>query len=426
VLNVRLSDALAFIENEELHSGLLVSRVEGEVEFWHLTFQEFLAALHLSLHEGYWDEIEAHLHDDRWSEVVVLLGGCRRRLGIRPASDFIKKILARETTATGRARAVGLVGRILKDILPYGSDPGFGTGYEEALRETLSLFESGAEPVAESTRVEVGEALGQAGDPRLDDEAANRVLVPGGTFWMGTQADDPENPGYDPERYNWEGPIHRVTLSPFLLDRFPVTVQRFRRFVEAGHSGYLNREVWDPKGWASRRRKQRTHPSEWEKQLRHPNRPVVGVTWYDADAYARWAGGRLPSEAEWEYAARGREGRAYPWGGDPPTDRHANFDGRIGNSTPVGIYPLGATAEGIQDLAGNVWDWCADWFGAYASKEVKDPAGPDHGSARVLRGGAFFIYASNLRSAARISFDPFGKFVYFGFRCAWSSAAGRK
>jgi formylglycine-generating enzyme required for sulfatase activity len=423
ILGVSFQDALRFLEEEQLYSGLLVSRLEGEVEFWHLSFQEYLAALALSLADDFWPRIRPRLHDDRWHEVVLLLASCLRRLGVRRASEYLGLILRSETAPAGRARAAGLAGRILKDIRPYGGDPARGTGYDEALLEALDFFEVGAEPVVEPVRVEVGEALGAHGDPRLAEPGARLVAIPGGTFWMGAQRNDPAKPRYDPDAYGDESPVHRVTLSDFAMGRYPVTVQEFAAFVEAEKDGYLKKDVWTPEGWAWRKKKDRLAPSDWEAQLRHPNRPVVYVTWYEADAYARWAGKRLPTEAEWEYAARGSEGRKYPWGNDPPSEEHANFAIRVGAPTPVGIYPRGATPEGVRDLAGNVLEWCADWFGEYPKGEVPDPKGPESGQFRVLRGGAFLYDPGHLRAACRDSALPGVEDDVIGFRCVAAGAA---
>ncbi len=417
--------ALEFLENESLHSGLLVSRTEGEVEFWHLTFQEYLAALELAMGGEYWEGIEKRIHDDRWGEVVLLLGGCLRRAGgLRAARKFVEKILGTGTDRVSRARAVGLVGRILRDIAPYGGDPAAGTGYSEALEATLAIFDPGVgESVSENVRLEVGEALGAAGDPRLVHPASNRVAIAGGTFPMGAQAKDAESPGFDPEADDDEAPVHAVTLDSYEIGRYPVTVQEYREFFEAG--GYADPTLWQPTGWAWREKEAISEPRDWESQLRHPNRPVTGVSWFEADAYCRWVSGRLPTEAEWEFAARGKDGRRYPWEGDPnPDDDHANFAMSVGHPTPVGIYPLGGTPEGVQDLAGNVLEWCEDWFGRYAENPVKNPGGPVRGDYRVLRGGSFYDDPRNLRGACRFSFHPVFRDGNFGFRVVWSSSGG--
>jgi formylglycine-generating enzyme required for sulfatase activity len=431
LLGVDFGKAQAFVEDEELHSGILVSRIEGEVEFWHPTFGEYLAALALAWEPDYWQRVERHLYEERWNEVVLLLAGCRRRQGLRLASDFIRSILQADRTLAGRARAVGLVGRILRDISPAGGDAGQGTGYAEALQAVLAVFEKGAMPVAEAVRIEVGEALGQAGDPRIsDDDHADRVLIPGGSFWMGAQRSQPRKPGYDKEADRDENPVHRVTVSDFWIDRYSVTVRRFVRFVEAGPEGYLNERFWAPEGWAWRQQEGRNQPASWEEQVRHPNRPVVGVSWYEADAYCSWlahATGhtvRLPTEAQWEFAARGEEGRKYPWGDDAPTGLHANFEMRVQDPTSVGIYPLGATPEGVEDLAGNVWEWCGDWYGPYSADERTDPTGPPEGQSRLLRGGGFSFDPEYLRAACRLNRTPENVYALVGFRCVVVRAQG--
>lgn len=250
VLAVPAKEAESYLEAESLHSGLLVSRSEGEVEFWHLSFQEYLAAVELANRAAsggdFWSTLEPHLFDDRWSEVVLLLGGCLRGYGLRAARGYVERILATGKDPIGQARAVGLLGRVLRDLRPYGGDAAAGTAFEVALTETLSLLRPGGPAAPEALRVEVGEALGQAGDPRLEDAHANRVALPGGSFWMGAQQRDRQAPGFDPEAFDDEAPVHRVTVSSFTIGRYPVTVGEFRRFVEAEGGGYLNPRHWDP------------------------------------------------------------------------------------------------------------------------------------------------------------------------------------
>jgi formylglycine-generating enzyme required for sulfatase activity/DNA polymerase III delta prime subunit len=416
--------AVPFIEDEELHSGILVSRIEGEVEFWHPTFGEYLAALGLAWEPDYWERIGGRLFEERWNEVVLLLAGCRRRLGLRHASDFIGRILSMDASLPALARQVGLVGRILRDILPAGGDPAQGTGYDEARRQVLAIFEQGSD-VEEKVRVEVGEALGQAGDPRIaDDDHANRVFIEGGAFLMGSA--ELEGDLYEDER-----PVHRVTVSGFWIDRYPVTVAQYRRFVEAGAEGYLAARFWRPEGWRLREQHKLTGPRQWEEQLRRLNRPVTYVSWYEADAYCAWLSAKsglrvsLPTEAQWEYAARGEAGRKYPWGDEEPTARHANFAMHVGEPTPVGIYPLGATSEGVQDLSGNVWEWCQDWYGSYGAGEQRDPAGPAKATYRVRRGGGFGDDPIGCRAAYRNNDDPDDGDDSVGFRCVVLGSGGQ-
>ncbi len=452
LLRVDAAQASEFIEDEELHSGILVSRLEGEVEFWHPTFAEYLAALGLAWDRDCWERLRPHVFDERWSEVVLLVAGCLRQRGLQPAADFIRSVLGSDAGArprswwarlrgllaldraalTARARAVGLIGRVLRDILPAGGDPAAETGYAEALREVLTAFERGSD-VPERVRVEVGEALGQAGDPRIrEDDHENRVFIKGGTFWMGAQKADKAKPGYDPESFGDEEPVHRVRISDFWIDRYPVTVAQFRRFVDGGAEGYLDQRFWSADGWRWRKNARRREPSAWEYQVPHANRPVIGVSWYEAEAYCAWLSRRsghrvtLPTEAQWEYVARGGDGRKYPWGDTEPTDRHMNFNNRVGHPTTVGIYPLGASPEGVQDLSGNVLEWCADWYGPYEPANAIDPVGPSTGTHRVLRGGGFGINAGVCRAAYRVGIRPVGDGGGVGFRCVVAVSGGHQ
>ncbi len=432
------AEALEFIEDEEVTSGVLVSRTVGEVEFWHLTFQEYLAALGLSharehekvlgprANDGYWPILSSVVHDDRWSEVVLLLGGCLRALGPRTAADLIRHILASDGSLTGKARAVGLIGRVLRDIKPYGGSPETGTGYADALREVLDLFRPAATISPEAIRIDVGEALGVSGDPRLADPRGNEVWIEGGTFLMGAQSKSRGKPGYDPEAYDDEAPPHRVTVSGFWIDRYPVTVSEFRAFVDAGARGYLNDSHWTSEGAKWRGSNDRKAPRDWDEQLRHPNWPVRFVTWFEAAAYAKWAGKRLPTEAEWEFAARGIAGRKYPWGDAEPTEYHANFSGRARQPTPVGIYATGATPAGVFDLAGNVFEWCAEWRGAYLPAHAADPAGSPSGTSRIARGGSFEADARSVRAAYRYHYVPYYVLANLGFRCVRVAPGGPK
>lgn len=232
------------------------------------------------------------------------------------------------------------------------------------------------------------------------------VELKGGTFLMGSDLGDPD-----------ERPVHRVTVSPYWISRYPVTNADYGKYVaETGKSTPLHWQGGQiPEGKA--------------------NHPVVYVSWSDAEAFCTWLGRRLgasgaegtvrlPTEAEWEFAARGEEGREYPWGPEPPDEQRANFASEIGDTTPVDAYSRGATPEGVFDLASNVWEWCRDWSGDYPAEEQHDPTGPDQGTSRVFRGGSFRDGPRGLRGAFRVGGHPEGRLEGVGFRVVWSSRPG--
>ncbi|ETW97617.1 MAG: hypothetical protein ETSY1_21955 [Candidatus Entotheonella factor] len=416
LLDMNQREAQEFLEQETLYSGILVSRVEGELEFWQPVFQEYLAALELSTQDDYWKIIEPQLFDDTWDEITVMLGGCRRRLGIKAASELIQKILDVNYSLNSKVRSIGIIGRIIQDIRPYGGNPTRDTGYEQTLLEMLPTFEEHRAEIDFQTRIEIGEALGQIGDPRLEDEEKNEILIRGGTFWMGTPDDVVERSYHSERGHISERPMHKVTVSDFLIDRYPVTVAQFQTFVEAGEEGYLDRHNWTPEGWSWREKEGLQNPKCWEAQLDYPNRPVVWVTWYEANAYARWAGKRLPTEAEWEYAARGTEGREYPYGESHFMHHYIKSNGSRGHAMPVGIA-FGPTPEGVYDLCGNVLEWCQDWLGPYDSASQLDPEGPTRGQERIIRGGSLHFGALHLRAAKRSHGYPSSRSNCSGFRC---------
>ena len=249
-------------------------------------------------------------------------------------------------------------------------------------------------------RLDAANALGQAGDPRLDRE--NRIHFPGGRFWIGAQKTDVGGVNFDPQVED-DFPVREVEVRAFAIGRYPVTVAEFVRFIEA--EGYADARIWNAGEW-----KEFASPQKWAGQLEHLNRPVVGVSWYEASAYCTWVGGRLPTEIEWEYAARdGRAGVFYPWGNEAPDDHRANYsnNGSPGTPTPVGLYPAGMTPSRLHDIAGNVWEWSGD------SSESEHKA---------LRGGAWDGRPERLRVSSRLLTLPIFRGDAVGFRCVWTTS----
>ncbi|HEV3447399.1 MAG TPA: SUMF1/EgtB/PvdO family nonheme iron enzyme [Gemmataceae bacterium] len=180
------------------------------------------------------------------------------------------------------------------------------------------------------------------------------VLISAGPFVMG-------QPDKDFLAEDHEKPQREVFLSDYWIDIYPVTNDRFARFIAAG--GYEQPHWWRPEGWAWKCRQHIVEPLMWRQPgWDGADQPVAGVSWYEADAYARWASRRLPTDAEWEKAARGTDGRRYPWGDDWPTSAVANFDCQIGRTTPVGLFADGVSPYGCHDMAGNVNNWTSDWY----------------------------------------------------------------
>jgi len=221
------------------------------------------------------------------------------------------------------------------------------------------------------------------------------VYIPAGEFIMGSD-----------EAYD-ERPPRRVYLDAFYIDRYPVTNREYKLFVEAtGHP--------PPPHWAAYGN---SYPPG------KADHPVVGVCWFDARDYAAWVGKRLPTEAEWEKAARGTDGRRYPWGDEFDPQRCNTDISGIGDTVPVGTYsPAGDSPYGVADLSGNVWEWVADWYERdyYQRAPARNPTGPETGTEKVLRGGAWDFGPDEARCAARGHERLGPRYALIGFRCAYS------
>jgi sulfatase modifying factor 1 len=237
-------------------------------------------------------------------------------------------------------------------------------------------------------------------------DGAPLVLIPAGSYPMGVPVGDRDG-GRD------EYPRHVVDIAAFYIDKYEVTNARYLEFVKATD----HRVPQNPK-----------NPTRnlWEgvaipESL--ADRPVVNVDWADANAYCTWAGRRLPTEAEWEKAAKGNHDWRFPWGNVEPTNKHLNFNQKwIGERTlmPVGSYESGKSPYGVYDMAGNVWEWVNDWYDAkyYEKSPAKNPPGPASGTKKVIRGAGWQNETPTVRIFTRVDSDPTIRNESTGFRCA--------
>lgn len=255
------------------------------------------------------------------------------------------------------------------------------------------------------------------------------IRIPGGSFFMGSD-----------DGLAFEKPSHQVTLGPYCIDEFEVTVERYKACSDAGRckrAGATN----DWAGISEKERRAFDPLCNVRSPLERVRHPINCVDWEMADKFCREQGGRLPTEAEWEFAARGPDGRKYPWGDEDPAAGHLNACGRecvawglkngvdekamyevddgFANTAPVGSFPKGASRYGVQDVVGNVWEWVWDWYGPYGKDELKDPVGAPSGEEKVIRGGAWNgSYPSWVRPTFRYKDTPTKRSYGIGFRCA--------
>ncbi|HKB36743.1 MAG TPA: selenoneine synthase SenA [Gemmataceae bacterium] len=275
-----------------------------------------------------------------------------------------------------------------------------------------------------------------SGERGEDGPLPGDVFVPGGTFQLGATQDELFD--FDNERW-----AHPVELKPFAIARAPVTQAEFAAFVDDG--GYRRREFWSEEGWRWREEARVEHPVYWSREASgwrrrdfdrwvslEPDRPVLHVNWYEAEAYCRWAGRRLPTEAEWEAAASAEPAgggtslsphkRRYPWGDEPPDRQRANLDGDALGCVDVAALPAGDSAFGCRQMLGNVWEWTASDFLPYPGFVVdpyKEYSQPWFGNHKVLRGGCWVTRARLLRNTWRNFYRPDRRDVWAGFRtCA--------
>jgi len=417
----------AFVSVIGARSGLLQERGLGIYSFSHLTFQEYLTARAIAGREDFIEYALARAADPWWREVLLLTAGYLSTQGKGRVTAYVRALMEHKEEPEPYYNLV-LAAEALRDV---GRARVEGDLWGQVTRRLLRDMTDEQAPVLR--RMAAGNALGRVGDPRFEGKCLEPELItiPAGEFWMGSETE---------AAYSREQPVHRVPLPEFQMAKYPVTNAQFKCFVDAG--GYDQEKYWTKAGWAWQQgkgeqfgREHREWPEGWEDGRFPPqraNHPVVNVTWHEALAYTRWlaeATGkpyRLPTEAQWEKAARGdKDKREYPWG-DNLHIKKVNLrigDEQVGGTSPVGIYPGGASPYGVMDLSGNVWEWCSSLYQDYPYSQRDGREDLEAEGPRVLRGGSWANYGERL---ARCSYRDVALPARFygsdGFRVVVSAA----
>jgi formylglycine-generating enzyme required for sulfatase activity len=429
--------AEVFLDVAHERSGLFIAVDEGVHTFAHQAFREYLAATHL-VNAGeprLQEEVLRHAPEpDEWWRQVLLLAGAHPQLSNGAAGRLIEKLME-----DGALDYVALAARFAQDM----TDKLPGPQRKRLQDWLLGVMRGSSRPTKE--RAQAGRALARAGDPRrgvgLCDDGLPDIVwceVSAGPFLMGS-TDEDEQASDD------EKPQHTYEIEqPYAISRYPVTNAQYVAFVQAG--GYVERRYWTEAGWAWREEETITGPEEQSTPYNLPNHPVVGVSWYEAVAFCRWleeqlqvAGCKLqvrdrddglreinlgpgtfnvqlPTEPQWEKAARSGDGRIYPWGAEPDPEKANYRDTGIGSTSAVGCFPGGTSPYGVEDLSGNVWEWCrTKWESGYRLYENDSTLeGTDH---RVARGGSFYNLVDGVRCASRNRWSgPNYRYWDLGFR----------
>jgi formylglycine-generating enzyme required for sulfatase activity/3',5'-cyclic AMP phosphodiesterase CpdA len=421
----------AFLERARDVCGVLASKDLGSYEFFHLSFQEYLAATH-AREKGLIAELAEHAAEPWWREVILLaaaqpgvLGKLVRALasksGLEPHGDLLRECVS-EAFDLEAAPFVEAINRGLR-----GERGGVATARavlqalgkrapQDVLERARGLTAHEDVGIAAAARALVGEreVSAVAGAPvpgkpfREQTTKMSFLWVPPGKFWMGSSK-TPGEPNYDKDAYDDEFPAREVTLTEgFWIGEHPVTNAQYAVFMEA--TGARAPEFWQ------------------DRWFNAPYQPLVGVDWEESLKFAQWMTDQaklgawrfhLPTEAEWEYAARGTDGRKYPWGEEAPTAERANYGGD-GKPTPVGTHPAGRSPWLVQDMAGGVWERCLDgWQDNFANMRtnVVNPCHPsERGAPRVVRGGSWDFGPGGLRCAYRLRYAPQDRLRDLGFR----------
>ena len=414
-------------------SGLFKTSDENYV-FAHQTFQEFLTARWLIELPNAVDILKDRLSDSYWKEVFKFyfahLAQVKPGLALKhyitltkyvcyKAKGGISKVFAFKKP-TPPIKDAAMLAEILIVLHEYDNEGLFVKAAKDyILASWVQWIEDKSQPGDVEDRIQVGHALGLVGDPRLKNRW---VHIPKGQFWRGAAPSDDEAHAH-------EKPSGWVTLTyDYKISRWPVTVEEYRHFIEA--HGYLNDEYWSSEGLKWRNEDSIVGP-ELNFPAQQDNWPVTGVSWFEAEAYCQWLTQvecnhpgyvyRLPTEAEWERAARGSRKCKhpkiiYPWGDVWNAQKAMCGDHGVSHPAAVGLFTQGHSVEGLWDMSGNIWEWCVDEWVDYSEEKVNNPIGLGDVS-RVFRGGAFFDgRPGDLRVSCRGGLFPWLRSWYRGFR----------
>ncbi len=382
--------ALAARDDLLTNSGLFLPKGHKQAGFYHLTFQDFSAARILLEREG---DLAAFFRRrgavPEWRSTLSFVFGALQAKSTLPDRGIeLLETLIKDLSLDDLALAV-----VVSDCLQILAGQRFGLQTEATDKFVRLCLDAIDQEVSLPERAELGLALGRLGDPRvvidLRDHGNQQawVEIPAGDYVYG---DDKK-----PLRIE----------EPFLLSRYPVTNSQYALFIADG--GYENESLWSEAGWKWRGEEEVTEPRLWRHgKWNVPNQPVVGVSWWEAEAFAAWAGGHLPGWQQAEAASRGPKGYEYPWGNDWEDGICNSREAELGGTSAVGIFPSSRSADfGLEDMAGNVWEWCIDVW--------------EHDSPRrVIRGGDWGGGAGHCRAAFRYGDEPDGRYGGLGFRVA--------
>ena len=394
------AEAKEFLSDVRVHAALLLERGSEEYGFIHLTFEEYLAAAAVALSgqgsgQVIAEKLLAHLGEQPWREVSLLAVGY---LGIIQQLDSVAGEVVERLAATNKAEAVILAGEAVLDARPAGVPQ---KSCEKVTRDLINTMQDVGSKNEQRRRA--GLVLGDLGWQPPDLE--NFAQTPAGKFLYGDKKEE------------------REIKYPYWIGKYPLTNLQFERFINDG--GYQKQEFWGKEGWKKRIKENWERPRYWLSDFSNPIFPVVGVSWYEAQAYCNWLTARglsfevpqgyvcrLPLEEEWERAARGVDGRQYPWGDEFDTTYSNTRQGGVSGTTAVCTFPQGDSPAGVKDLSGNVWEWTISEYG--------------NEGRRVLRGGSWILnYGYGFaRCSSRDLNNPVSRDLDLGFRVVVSLAFG--